>query len=161
VNVFGLLREDYDAAPHPSVVTDGNLDLATEMLGGGCKSNKQDAVFFEDGDTRFKIKVAINGFGLLSMVKGKVKHFKRKNGHWKKKRAKLAVYAAGTVYNNACNDAFGFSQRKPVSGFKNRKHLTTRRGNVGVGVIWRTWPQQLGASFEAEAGYTGGIILNF
>jgi hypothetical protein len=159
VNVFGLLREDYDAAPRTSVVTDDNLNLAADILGDGCKSNKQDAVFHEAGDTRFKIKVAINGFWAVSMVKGKVKHFKRKNGHWKKKRAKMAVYAAGSVYNNSCAHLFDFSQRKPVSGWVNRKHVTTRRGQGGI--VWRTWPQQLGASFEAQAGYTGGVILNF
>jgi hypothetical protein len=125
----------------------------------GCKSNKKDWTDVPGTNEKWRLKVAINSWAIRSGVKAKVCHYKRKNSHWKKRRAKLAVYLTGMVYDNLCTHLFDFSDRSPSGGYKNRKQLKTAR-HAGA-VIWRTQSNQVYASFEDAGGTTGLLYLAF
>jgi hypothetical protein len=158
LDVSGVLGYSEVNNSGPSVGSDDYFSWNPQNLGGGCKSNKKDKDFHVHGDTRFKIKVALNSTWIRSSAKGKVVHFKKKNNGWKRKRAKMAVHVGGTVYNNECSDSRTFSYRDPTSGLKKRKQLKVKYWQPGI--IWRTEPEKLGASYESP-GYAGGVRLIF
>lgn len=159
LDVSGVLGYTETHTSGPSTGTNDDLNWNPQIMGPICKSNKKDKDFHVYGDTRFKIKVAINSTWIRASAKGKVVHFKKKNGNWKRKRTKMAVYVGGWVYNNECNDALNFSERDPYSGWKKRKQLKVKRWQPGA--IWRTNPLELGANYLTESGYQGGVILNW
>jgi hypothetical protein len=156
---FGILPGNLAVPSGPSIATD--ISPIEEMMAPGCKSNKKDKGMIPFGDNeRYKIKIAVNSTGIRASAKGKVVHFKKKNGHWKRKRAKMAVFAGGTVYNNQCDESFQFSDRKPSpNGWKKRRQLKTVRRQYGA--IWRTYSGLMVASFDTEVGHSGGITLTF
>jgi hypothetical protein len=72
----------------------------------------------------------------------------------------MAVYCAGTVYNNQCSDSFGFSGRNPSPGqWKKRRQLKVARHQPGT--IWRTHSGEMNSGFETESGDSGTLILTF
>lgn len=129
----------------------------------GCKTNKNDKGFpeFENGTRRFKIKVAINSIGFYSSAKGKVVHYKSKNGGWKRVRTEMSVSLGGKIYSNLCNYDFNFSERKPISGAGWAKRKQVRLVRPVWGVIWKTNTGELGAAFDTPSGMQAVLPLTF
>lgn len=125
----------------------------------GCVTNKRKKKPFvsPDQSRKFEVKVALNTWFVRSGAKGKVVSYVKKGNRWKRSRTHLGVYVNGTIYNNVCTNSFQFSARHPASGFKKRKELKVV--NRQFGTIWKTYPGQLGASFEASGIVTGGVAL--
>ena len=107
-----------------------------------------------------KLKVAINSWYIRTGAKGKVVHYKAKNGSWKRSRDEMAVFCGGTIYNNQCSQSFQFSDRKPSpNGWKKRKELKVARHEAGA--IWRTYTGQLNSGFGTASGRSIGLALDF
>jgi hypothetical protein len=154
-----IFRNDYASMRGPSVGMD-NYYWMSGVLTKTCKSNKKKEENFDNGSEKFKLKVAINSWYIRSGVKGKVVHYKHKNGHWKRSRSKMAALCAGTVYDNQCTNSFNFSDRNPSpNGWKNRKQLKVARHQPGT--IWRTNSGEVGSGFDTEGGTSGTIVLTF
>ena len=129
-------------------------------MGPICITNKKRTERYEPpgGNTRFKLKVAINSWYGRSGAKGKVVSFKRKNNNWKRARTKLAVFCVGGIYSSECSQSFTFSDRNPSpSGFKKRKQLKVSRHQPAS--VWKTKYSELAASFEAENIAMATLIL--
>lgn len=141
---------------------------ASMSFGTVCKSNKKRKAFptFDNDTRRFKIKVAIHSIAVRSGVHGKVVHYKKKNGSWKRKRAEMAVSCAGTVYDGNCANSFQFTDREPNSGFRKRKQLATRRHTQAQppsnSTIWKTYSGEVASSFDTpNTSIAGTLLLTF
>ena len=132
-----------------------------------CKSNKKlktPSPEFENGTRIFYLKVAIHSIAVRSGVHGKVVHYKKKNGSWKRKRAEMAVGCAGTIYDGSCTYLFQFTDRKPFSGYSKRKQLATRRHTAAQpnAIIWKTYSGEVASSFSTpNTSIAGTLPLTF
>lgn len=127
-----------------------------------CKSNKQkrsDPI--EVSNTkRFIQKVAINAIGVRTSIKGKIVHYKKKNGNWKRKKAEMAVGVSGPVYNLSCSSLGNKSKTNPTgAGYKKRKSLKVKEWELGT--IWKTYNGEVGTSFTAAGGHSGTFFLTW
>lgn len=148
---------------------DGVLQAGTESnkimspAGPTCKSNKKRNAFaeYENGTRRFKLKVAINSWLIRSGVKGKVVHYKKNNGSWKRKRAEMAVGCGGRIYVGNCAFDNQFIDRNPSpNGFKKRKQLKVAR-HYGA-TVWRTFSNEISSSFDTpNLSISGVLALTF
>jgi hypothetical protein len=188
--IDGVLNEDvgtialkaYDLKFNPLFDSDYSFFSPAVLRGGpsfdltnysffapaNCKSNKKnDTIATFDNDTkRAKYKVSITSVAFRSGVGGKVVyHKKNSNGNWKNARTDMAVTCGGTVYNGNCETSFQFSDRKPISGFKKRNRISTRRHADGViptnDNIWKTYSNFIGMGFELSGLATGNLALTF
>ena len=131
-----------------------------------CKSNKKKIQDFSDGSQKFTLKVAIHSIAVRSGVKGKVVHFKKKNGHWKRSKTKMSVSIAGTYYWSACSSSNSFALANPSSGYKKRKSLKVMRHTTaqipGSWTIWKTYSGYIGAGFDTPGSSAyGSLTLTF
>jgi len=124
-----------------------------------CKTNKRKkSPPIEVSSTRrFIQKVAISSIGVRTSIKGKIVHYKKKNGNWKRKKAEMAVGVNGPVYNLSCSSLGNKSKTNPNgAGYKKRKSLKVKEWDFGT--IWKTYSGEVGTSFAAAGGY-GNIFL--
>jgi hypothetical protein len=86
----------------------------------------KDFFYYNGGNRRFKVRVALRHFIVGSKLKGKIKHFRRKsNGRWKKSRTKLFVQVGGQGRDSNC--ALGMAPNLgAVKGPKRRKRLKAK-----------------------------------
>lgn len=127
-----------------------------------CKSNKskRSAPIEVSSTRRFIQKVAINATGVRTSIKGKIVHYKKKNGNWKRKKAEMAVGVSGPVYNLSCASLGSKSSTNPNgAGYKKRKSLKTKSWEFGT--IWKTNTGEVGTSFAAAGGYSGTFMLTW
>lgn len=193
--IDGILNEDvgtvalktYDLKPEPLFTYEYSFFSPVAFRGGPsidftpvnieeamstpCKSNKKskkDTTF--DNDTkRAKFKVSITSIAFRSGVGGKVVYYKRKNnGNWKNTRTDMAVTCGGTIYNGNCATSLQFSDRKPISGYKKRNRISTRRwtqsGFPSIpsnDIIWKTYSNYIGMGFDLSGLATGSLALTF
>ncbi len=69
-----------------------------------CHTGSEKNIFpYNNGNRRFKVRVALRAYFVGSTAKAKVKHYKRKsNGGWKKSRSKLFAQVLGSGRDNNC-----------------------------------------------------------
>jgi hypothetical protein len=153
-----IFEDENDIRSGPWIGSDDNIGIEG-LRWTDCKTNKRKGGFLIFTNDRYKLKVAIHTVGVRSSAKGKVVHFKLKNGNWKRKRAKMAVYNGGNIYSETCTLLFQFSERKPPNGWKKRRQLKLVRRQYGT--IWKTKSGELVASFDTPVGHSGGIALTW
>jgi hypothetical protein len=127
-----------------------------------CKTNKKlIAPPFQPQGTnkRFVLKVAIHSIGVRSSIKGKVVHYKLKNGNWERARARLAVGVSGYVNTTSCSSLGIKSDSNPITGYKKRSQLKARKGAFGT--IWKAYNGEITGSFATPEGYGGTLPLTW
>jgi hypothetical protein len=127
-----------------------------------CKSNKRlkSPPINATSTRKFYQKVAINAIAARTSVKGKIVHYKKQNGNWKRKRAEMAVGVSGPVYSLSCNSIGSKSKTNPNgAGYKKRKSLKVKEWELGT--IWKTYNGEVGTSFTASGGYSGTFMLTW
>jgi hypothetical protein len=155
-----MFTDGYSYASGPSLGINNYNSMKDAFLFPDCKSNKFKTGSHEYSNEKYKLKVAVNSWLIRSGAKGKVIHYKWKNGRWKRSRAKMAVYCGGNIYSTACTQSFSFSDRKPApNGWKKRRQLKVARHQAGT--IWRTKSGELASTFDTEAGHTGNLTLTY
>ena len=133
-----------------------DFDVCTD-----CKTNRKKVASQDIGNERFKLKIAIHWSVVRSSGKSKVVHFKIKNnGKPKRRRANMAVYLGGKVYDASCSESLTINPRKPGSGFKNRKSLKLKH-TVWFPYVLKTYSGELGAGFETSSGQSGTLALTW
>lgn len=139
-----------------------NNNSNAEILAPGCSTNKKlkSPPYQPSGtERRFELKVAINSIGVRSSIKGKIVHFKYKNGKPKRARAEMAVGCQGYVYNTACISLGQKSKSKPETGYKKRSELKAKDWQVGT--IWKTLSGEVSGSFATPEGYGAALPLTW
>jgi hypothetical protein len=132
-----------------------------------CKSNKKSKVFqvYDNGNKRVRATVAITSIIIRNGVNGKLKHYKKKNGNWKRSKAEMAVYCAGTYYWNLCSESESFTDRFPLNNYKKRKKVTTRRHSPGhipeQGSVWKTYSGEIATYGEVNGALGDQLLLTF
>lgn len=92
-------------------------------------------------------------------MKGKIVHYKKKNGTFKRSRTNLAVAVQGYVYSAACGSLGQKSNSNPTTGYKKRRQLKVKEWVFGT--IWRTKTEETLSSFANPEGYSGSTILTW
>ena len=149
-------REIYTTA------VNNNNNSKAEILNPGCSTNKKlKSPPYEPAGTgrRFELKVAINSIAVRSSIKGKIVHFKLKNGSWKRARAEMAVGVQGYVYSTACVTKGHKSKSNPQTGYKKRNQLKAKDGEFGT--IWKTFSGEVSGSFATPEGYGASLPLTW
>jgi hypothetical protein len=134
-------------------------------FGSNCKTNKKlrsPLLPLPGTNRQVRLKVAIHTIGIMHSIKGKVVHFKIKNGKPKRARAKMAVRVDGLVRNVVCDLIDPVAKNDPytVGTFKKRRELRARVSHVG-GPIWRTFQGDVVASFTMQEGYNDSLPLQW
>lgn len=159
---------DFNSVATYSVKSGPLLNEFSYNLAPGCKTNKKDKIFptFDNDTKRVKQKVSITSIGIHSSAGSKIVYYKRNsNGNWKHARTDMAVTAGGTIYNRECTQTLQFSLRNPISDFKKRNRIAVRAksnsNSQPSNVIWKTFTNQVGMTFELQNLATGSLILTF
>lgn len=159
---------DFNSVATYSVKSGPLLNEFSENLAPGCKTNKKDKIFptFDNDTKRVKQKVSITSVGIHSSAGSKIVYYKRNsNGNWKNARTDMAFTAGGTIYNRECTQTLQFSLRSPISDFKKRNRIAVRAksnsNSQPSNVIWKTFSNQIGMTFELQNLATGSLILTF
>lgn len=77
---------------------------------------------------RIKVKSGL----VVSTLKGKIKHYRKVNGSYKKKRAKMRLFVAGGTFDGECVGTI-----QGWSAFKNYKNRKTRSVKSRIWSLWR------------------------
>lgn len=70
-----------------------------------CKAGKRSVGYQKNGGWRYKHVTSIWNFPWGGRLIGKTKSYKKKNGHWRKRRATIGVQVMGDVVNHVCDGA--------------------------------------------------------
>jgi hypothetical protein len=133
-----------------------------------CKSNKKkkETASFNNNTRRMDFKIAIHSIVIRSSVKAKAVSFKKKNGHWKRARTKMAVGCGGTVYQGDCSSSFQFNDRNPYNDYKKRKQLKVAYRSQaqvpGNETIWKTYTNLIAGTVDApDLSFAATVFLTF
>jgi hypothetical protein len=134
------------------ILNDDNFDITNDI----CVTNVRHKGTYPYGnDRRFELKVAVHHFLVRSSAKGKVVSFKKKSGHWKRRRSTMAVGLVGNIYITTetvpCNALMVLNRRNPSSGYNDRKK-SLKTVQHGAGPAYKTKTNELYAFFELPDG---------
>lgn len=104
------LRKRKPGDPLPNGVTAVNPEVSAIVIGPGTCENviKSTGFVYNAARTwrmKWKIK-AVNGpFGGRAHLKAVTRSYKKGNGRWKKRNARIEAYAAGTIWDGSCSSS--------------------------------------------------------
>jgi hypothetical protein len=131
-----------------------------------CKTNKKGIsplLTLSGTNRKVRLKVAIHSIGIMHSIKGKVVHFKLKNGENKRARARMAVRVDGIIRDVVCSlidPAVERNDPTTVGEYKKRKQLRVRIGDIG-GPIWRTYQGDVVSSFTMPDPFSDSLPLQW
>ena len=179
VFINGILQEDggnsYIINNESKILFAGNLYAnlnyssgpmaSNEDIFSNCKTNKRlrSPVTTLPGTNRAtRLKVAIHSIGIMHSIKGKVVHFKMKNGKPKRARARIAVRVDALVRDVVCTliDPVAKNDPQTVGTFNKRKELRVRVSHIG-GPIWRAFQGDVVSSYTTQDGFTDQLPLTW
>lgn len=111
------------------------------VVANSCSFWKDSDYTFDYNDTpllenrQLKMKIAVRSGIVSSKLIGKIKHYKKINGNYKLRRAKLKIGVAGYSFDIDCDEKTqGWVKWE---GYKNRKKLTV------TSRIWNLWREAI------------------
>ncbi len=139
--------------PNVIIHNEENVLKSTADLFDNCQANIYRHDYKIKGEHMVKIVLSMNNYPWSHTIKAKSKHFKKKRGRWKKRRANLKIYIGGVIRDKECSAVI-----RNVNLNKSRKGRKLKI-KERIGEPSRVSKGEIASWHYVNGEYYGGLIL--